>query len=87
MPVAKRDGSVCICGDYKITLDQALKSEVYLLPKIKELFVGGIHFTKLDLSHAYGTNNWLVLDENSALVSTPNMKVCRTPDPTAYLKS
>ena len=55
VPLAKRDGSVRICGDYKITLNQALVPEVYPLPKIEELLAalaGGINFSKLDLSHA-----------------------------------
>ena len=72
VPVAKRDGSVRICGDYKITLNQALEPEVYPLPKIEELFAalaGGLTFTKLDLSHAY---QQLVLDERSAMVATIN---------------
>ena len=56
VPVARRDGSVRICGDYKITLNKVLKSEAYPLPRIKELFTtlaGGIQLTKLDLLHAY----------------------------------
>ena len=72
VPVAKRDGSVCICGDYKVTLNQVLKSEVYPLPRIDELFAalaGGVKFTKLDLSHAY---QQLVLEEESALLATIN---------------
>ena len=56
VPVARRDGSVHICGDYKITLNRVLKSEVYPVPRIEELFTtlaGGVQFTKLDLLHAY----------------------------------
>ena len=37
-------------------LNSALRSEVYLLPRIEELFTilaGGEQFSKLDLSHAY----------------------------------
>ena len=54
VPVAKRDGSVCTCGEYKITLNKVLKSEVYPLLRIEEMFTtlaGGLKFTKLDLSH------------------------------------
>ena len=70
--VAKRDGSVQIYGDYKIILNQTLEPEVYLLPKIVELFValaGGINFANLNLSHA---NQQLVLDESSDFVATIN---------------
>ena len=51
VPVTKQDGSVCIWGDYKITINRALKSEVYPLPQIDELFVAlarGECFSKLD---------------------------------------
>ena len=72
VPVAKRDGSVRICGDYKVTLNQVLKTEVYPLPRIEELFAalaGGVKFTKLDLSYAY---QQLVLEEESAMRATIN---------------
>ena len=32
VPVIKQDGSVRICSDYKVTVNRALKSEVYPLP-------------------------------------------------------
>jgi hypothetical protein len=47
---------VRICGDYKVTVNQAAKLEKYPLPRIEELFAslaGGKLFTTLDLSHAY----------------------------------
>ena len=56
VPVIKRDGTVQICGDYKLIINTAVKLEVYSLPRIKDLFAslaGGKTFTKLDLSHAY----------------------------------
>ena len=56
VPVTKSNGSVRICGDYKLTANQATKTEVYPLPRIEELFTsltGGTCFSKLDLSHAY----------------------------------
>ena len=56
VPVRKSDGSVKICGDYQMTINQAAKLDAYPLPKIEELFTslsGGMYFTKLDLSHAY----------------------------------
>ena len=55
-PVTKGDGCVCICGDYKITMNRAARLEKYPIPPIEELFAslaGGKSFTKLDLSHTY----------------------------------
>ena len=56
VPVTKLDGSVHICGDYKLTINQAAYVESYPLPKIEDLLsvlAGGIAFTKLDLAQAY----------------------------------
>ena len=56
VPVIKRDGTVRICGDYKLTVNQAAKLDTYPLPKVDDLFsqlAGGKKFTKLDLAHAY----------------------------------
>ena len=54
--VPKRDGSIRICGDYKVTANKAMMVDTHPIPKIDELFAalsGGLSFTKLDLSHAY----------------------------------
>ena len=56
VPVLKRDGSVRICGDYKVTVNQEAKPDSHPLPKIDDMFTaltGGKVFTKLDLAHAY----------------------------------
>ena len=56
VPVVKRDGSVRLCGDYKITVNKVAKFDSYPLPRIDDLFAslsGGRTFTKLDLAHAY----------------------------------
>ena len=56
VPVEKRDGNIRICGDYKLTVNQAAQTEVYPIPLIQEIFAslsGGKTFSKLDLSHAY----------------------------------
>ena len=56
VPVVKRDGSVRLCGDYKITVNKVAKFDSYPLPRIDDLFAslsGGKTFTKLDLAHAY----------------------------------
>lgn len=56
VPVPKKDGKFRICGDYKVTVNQALSVEEYPLPTPEELFStlsGGKVFSKLDLSQAY----------------------------------
>uniref|UniRef100_A0A1X7TFY9 CCHC-type domain-containing protein n=1 Tax=Amphimedon queenslandica TaxID=400682 RepID=A0A1X7TFY9_AMPQE len=56
VPVTKLDGSVRICGDYKLNINQAAHIESYPLPKIEDLLsalAGGVAFTKLDLAQAY----------------------------------
>ena len=56
VPVRKRDGSIQVCGDYKITVNQATHTETYPLPRVEELFSklsGGKQFSKLDMSQAY----------------------------------
>ena len=54
--VVKQDGSIRICGDYKVTVNQAAKRDMYPLPRVDDLLAllaGGKSFTKLDLAHAY----------------------------------
>ena len=56
VPVIKANGSVRICGDFKLTINQVAKQDIYPLPFVEDLFAslsGGKIFTKLDLSHAY----------------------------------
>ena len=70
--VSKKDGRFCICGDYKVTVNQSLPVEQYLLPKPDDLFAtlaGGKVFSKLDLSQAYLQ---VQLDEKSTPYVTIN---------------
>ena len=56
VPVLKKNGTVHICGDYKVTANRATLTESYPLPLVDELMIdlaGGKYFTKLDLSQAY----------------------------------
>ena len=72
VPVPKKDGKFRICGDYKVTINQALDVNQYPLPKPEDLFAtlaGGKTFSKLDLSQAY---QQLRLDEESAKYVTVN---------------
>ena len=52
--VPKHGGHLRLCGDYKVTLNSALKVDQYPLPKPEDLFAslaGGQKFTKIDLMH------------------------------------
>nr|XP_006812005.1 PREDICTED: uncharacterized protein K02A2.6-like [Saccoglossus kowalevskii] len=54
--VSKPYGGVCICGDYKVTINPVAESDTFPIPKIDSLLAnlaGGKTFTKLDLSNAY----------------------------------
>ena len=64
VPVVKTDGSIRVCGDYKVTVNAVSKLDAYPLPHVEDLFTalsGGQLFSKLDLSHAY---QQLLLDES-----------------------
>ena len=66
VPVPKRDGSIRICGDYKVTINPQLMVDQYPLPQPSDLMArltGGQRFTKLDLTAAY---QQMKLDEKSA---------------------
>ncbi|XP_063052002.1 uncharacterized protein K02A2.6-like [Engraulis encrasicolus] len=72
VPVRKPDGSIRICGDYKLTVNRASRVDQYPIPKVEDLFAqlnGGQHFTKLDMSHAY---QQIVLNEESRKYVTIN---------------
>ena len=70
VPITTQDGTIRICGDYKLTVNKVAKTDVYPLPKMDELcasLTGERAFSKLDLSQAY---QQLVLDEASKLYTT-----------------
>ena len=72
VPVMKPDGTIRICGDYKVTVNKFSRLDRYPIPKISDLYAslaGGKTFTKLDLSHAY---QQVVLDESSRPCTTIN---------------
>ena len=56
VPVLKPNGSIRICGDYKLTVNRAARLDTYPIPKLEDLFskiAGSSLFTKLDMSQAY----------------------------------
>ena len=65
VPVVKRDGTIRLCGDYKVTVNQATNTDTYPLPRIEEVLAtlsGGKLFSKIDLASAY---QQVLLDEDS----------------------
>ena len=72
VPVVKQDGSVRICGDYKLTVNQVAETDTYTLYQglIEDMFAslsGGKTFTKLDLLHTY---QQVPLDDDSKEYTT-----------------
>ena len=56
VPVLKQNGTIRLCGDYRITINKASEVDTYPLPRVEELFAamaGGKVFSKLDMSQAY----------------------------------
>lgn len=72
VPVVKTDKTIRLCGDYKLTLNQAAMTETYPLPRIDELMAtlsGGTVFSKTDLASAY---QQVFLEEESKQLLTIN---------------
>ena len=60
----KIDGTVRLCGDYKLSVNKVWKLDGYPIPKLDDLYTrlaGGQTFTELDLSHTY---EQMLVDEN-----------------------
>lgn len=55
VPILKPDGSVRLCGDYKLTLNPHLEVDHFPLPHIEDILnlKGGEYFCELDLKEAY----------------------------------
>ncbi|KAK8756643.1 hypothetical protein V5799_000656 [Amblyomma americanum] len=70
--VRKKDGTLRLCGDYRSTVNNAIKSSGYPLPTTAEMLTAlssSKFFTKLDLAQAY---QQLTLDDETAEVLTVN---------------
>ncbi|KAK9528348.1 hypothetical protein VZT92_012518 [Zoarces viviparus] len=72
VPVVKKDKSLRLCGDYKVSANQAVETETYPLPRLEELLAtlsGGKIFSKIDLATAY---QQVLLDDDSKKYTTIN---------------
>lgn len=67
----KDDGTVHICGDYKLTINQTAKVAKYPIPRVEDFLIlsGCKTLTKFDMSHAY---QQLLLNEESKQYVTIN---------------
>ncbi|XP_037564767.1 uncharacterized protein K02A2.6-like [Dermacentor silvarum] len=71
VPVVKPDGSIHVCGDFRLTVNIATVTE-YPLPRVEDIFArlnGGEVFTTLDLTQAY---NQLPLDDKAKELTVLN---------------
>lgn len=72
VPVPKADGSLRLCGDYKVTINPQLEVDQFPVPTPEDLFAtlaGGQEFTKLDFPRAY---QQVVLEPSSRKYLTIN---------------
>lgn len=72
VPILKPDGSVRLCGDYKLTVNTVSSLEQYPIPRVDDLFAAlakGKQFSKLDMSHAY---QQILMDNDSKKYLTVN---------------
>ncbi|XP_037521037.1 uncharacterized protein K02A2.6-like [Rhipicephalus sanguineus] len=72
VPVVKTDGSIRLCGDFRLTVNVATVTEQYPLPRVDDIFArlnGGEVFSTLDLTQAY---NQLPLDNEAKKLTVIN---------------
>ena len=72
VPVMQTYNLVRLCGDYKVTVNQAIKAYSYLLPRTEDILAsltGGQSFSKLDLASCIPA---AALDEASKKLVTVN---------------
>ena len=70
VPIVNKDGSIHLCGDYKVMLNRETLTESYLLLQIEDMLAslaGGTSFPKIDLAHTY---QQIVLEGKSKEIAT-----------------
>ena len=72
VPILKKDETIRLCGDYKVTVNKVASVDTYPIPRIDDLDVklsNGKLFTRFDMGHAY---EQLHLDRESRKFVTIN---------------
>ena len=72
VPILKKDETIRLCGDYKVTVNKFASVDPYPIPRIDDLYAklsNGKLFTRLDMRHAY---EQLHLDRESRKFVTIN---------------
>jgi len=94
VPIVKKNNQIRICGDYKVTVNKALKVDKYPLPKPRDIFAtlaGGEKFTKLDLREVYlqcpvdkHSREILTLNTHKGLYTTNRLAFGISPSPSIW---
>ena len=66
--------TIRVCGDYKVTVNSVLEVDQHPLPNPEELFVelsGGEKFSKLDLSRAEDSREYVTINTHKGLYRLP----------------
>lgn len=95
--VPKGDGSVRICGDYKVSANKAIICDTHPIPRNEDIFAamsGGVSFSKLDLSHAYlqlqlddAARDYLVINTHKGLFEYTRMPFGITSAPAIFQRT
>ena len=71
--VPKQDGAIRLCGDFKVSVNPALKIDMYPLPKVEDIFATlgkGELYSKIDLLQAYNQLEVEVASRNILTINT-----------------
>jgi len=95
--VPKSDGSVRVCGDYKVSANKAVICDTHPIPRSEDIFAamsGGVSFSKLDLSHAYlqlqlddEARDYLVINTHKGLFEYTRMPFGITSAPAIFQRT
>ena len=97
VPVPKSDGSVRLCGDYKLSANKAVICDTHPIPRSEDIFAamsGGVSFSKLNLSHAYlqlqladSVKEYLVINTHKGLLEYSRMPFGITSAPAIFQRT